>query len=96
MNIAPLALLLMILWLFSPDKQLFAIASVLLLFLAKASWRHDEPKIIFFGVIFYWLTVCTLMFYGIFVGKPMIELSQTPSTFIYTTNLALFATLTYS
>ena len=53
MNIAPLALLLMILWLFSPDKQLFAIASVLLLFLAKASWRHDEPKIIFFGVIFY-------------------------------------------
>ncbi len=96
MNIAPLALVLSILWLFSPDKQLFGIASALLVFLAKISWRHDEPKIIFFGVCFFWMTVCTLMIYGIFFNRTMIELTQTPTTFIYTTYLALFATLVYS
>jgi len=95
MNILPLAFLLGALWLFSPDKQLFAFASVLLLFLAKKSWRHDEPKIIFFGMTFYWLTVCTLLVYGIFFNKPMVELTGTPSTFIYTTYLALFATFCY-
>lgn len=96
MKVAPLAIVLVILWLFSPDKQLFGIAAVLLVFLAKASWRHDEPKIIFFGVCFYWLTVCALMIYGIFFEHPMIELTQTPTTFIYTTYLALIATLVYS
>lgn len=96
MNIPLLAFSLIILWMFSPDKQLFAVASILLIFLAKKSWRHDEPKIIFFGVTFYWLTVCTLMIYGIFFGKPMTELTQTPQTFIYTTYLALLATLCYS
>lgn len=96
MNVAPLAFFLAALWMFSPDKQLFGIAAILLIILAKASWRHDEPKIIFFGVCFYWMTVCTLMLYGIFFSRPMIELTLVPSTFIYTTYLALFATLIYS
>ncbi len=96
MNIAPLVFVLGILWLFSPDKQLFGTAAILLVFLAKASWRHDEPKIIFFGVCFYWMTVCTLMIYGIFFHRPMIELTDVPSTFIYTIYLSLFATLIYS
>lgn len=95
MNIAILAFSLVILWLFSPDKQLFAVASMLLIFLAKKSWRHDEPKIIFFGVIFYWLTVCALMIYGIFFNKPMIEMTDAPTTFIYTTYLSLLATFCY-
>ena len=96
MNVAPLAFLLIILWLFSPDKQLFGVASVLLVVLAKMSWRHDEPKIIFLGVCFYWMTVCALMVYGIFFKIPMIELTQVPSTFIYTTYHALIATFCYS
>ena len=95
MNIAILAFSLVILWLFSPDKQLFAVASILLIFLARKSWRHDEPKIIFFGVIFYWLTVCALMIYGIFFNKPMIEMTDAPTTFIYTTYLSLLATFCY-
>lgn len=96
MNVVPLSLALLALWIFSPDKQLFGVSSLLLLFLAKFSWRHDEPKIIFFGVCFYWLTVCALMIYGIFFNKPMVELTQTPSTFIYTTYLALFSAFVYS
>lgn len=96
MNIIPLAFALIILWLFSPDKQLFGLSAILLVFLAKASWRDNEPKIIFFGVIFYWMTVCTLMVYGIFFNKPMIELTLTPTTFIYTSYLSLLATLCYS
>ena len=96
MNVAPLAFFLIILWLFSPDKQLFGVAAILLVVLAKASWRHDEPKIIFLGVCFYWMTVCALMVYGIFFKIPMIELTQVPSTFIYTSYLALLATFCYS
>ncbi len=95
MNIIPLAFVLFVFWIFSPDKTLFAVASVLLLFLAKFSWRRDEPKIIFFGVVFYWMTVCTLLLYGAFFSKRMIELTSTPDTFIYTTYLALFATFCY-
>ena len=96
MNVAPLAFVLIALWMFSPDKQLFGVASLLLIFLAKSSWRHDEPKIIFFGVAFYWMTVCTLMIYGIFFNRPMVELTQVSSTFIYTSYLALFSTFIYS
>ena len=55
-----------------------------------------NQKIIFFGVCFYWMTVCTLMIYGIFFSRPMIELTLVPSTFIYATYLALFATLVYT
>lgn len=96
MNVIPLAIGLIILWVFSPDKQLFGISAILLVFLAKLSWRKDEPKIIFIGVVSYWLSVCTLMIYGVYYNKPMVELTQTPSTFIYTTYLALGATFCYS
>jgi len=94
-NTLPLIVILVVLFLFSPDKQLFAISSVLLVFLVKKAWRENEPKIIFFGTIFYWLTVCTLMLYGTVFNKQMIELTISPSTFIYTTYLALVATFVY-
>src|SRR3954447_14884217 len=94
-NLSLLAFVLLMLVLFSPDKQLFACASILLVFLVKSSWRDNEPKIIFLGVIFYWLTVCTLMLYGIFFSTPMIDLTLSPGTFIYTTYLALFGTFCY-
>lgn len=96
MNLAPIALILFSLWVFSPDKQLFAIASVLLLFLINFSWRKNEPKIIFFGAISYWLTVCTLMIFGVFYNRPMTDLTLTANTFVYTTYLALTATFLYS
>lgn len=94
-NMTPVVFIVGILWMFSPDKQLFAIAAMLLLFLVKFSWREDEPKIVFLGMIFYWLSVCTLMIYGIFFNKPMIESTLSPDTFIYTTYLALFANFCY-
>lgn len=74
---------------------MFAVASLVLIYLIKNGWRENEPKIIFLGVIFYWLTVCTLMLYGIFFNKPMTELTLAPTTFVYTTYLALFATFCY-
>lgn len=95
MNIPPLAFFLFFIWLFSPDKQLFAIAAVLLIYLISLSWRKNEPKIIFFGAISYWLTVCTLMMFGAFYNRPMIELTLTPNTFIFTTYLSLLATFIY-
>jgi hypothetical protein len=95
MNLAPFIFLLSALWMFSPDKVLFAVASALVIFLAKLSWRDNEPKIIFFGMVFYWLTVCTLLVYGAVFRIPMEELTDTPTTFIYTTYLSLFATFCY-
>src|SRR3954469_12923598 len=94
-NLSPLVFILAILCLLSPDKLMFAVASIVLLYVMKNGWRENEPKIIFLGVISYWLTVCTLMLYGIFLNKPMIELTLTPGTFIYTTYLALIATFCY-
>jgi hypothetical protein len=82
-------------WLFSPDKQLFFFASLLLLYLIKLSWRDNEPKIAFLGVLSYWLTVCTLLIYGVFFNVKMIDLTKTPETFIYTTYLAMIATFFY-
>jgi hypothetical protein len=94
-NLRPLVLALFCLWLFSPDKDLFALSAILLLFLVKFSWRKNEPKIIFLGVVFYWLTVCTLLLYGVFFNRPMVSLTTTPETFVYTTYLALTATFFY-
>jgi len=94
-NLSPIILVLLLLWLFSPDKQLFGLSCLLLIFLVRFGWRSDEPKIIFLGVLSYWLTVCTLMIYGLVFNKPMIELTLTPETFIYTTYLALIATFCY-
>lgn len=95
MRLDILAFILFCLWLFSPDKEIFGVACVLMLFLAKKGWREDEPKVILFGMIFYWLTVCTLMIYGIFFHKHLVDLTETPDTFVYTTYLALFATFVY-
>ncbi len=94
-NIQGLALLLCVLFIFSPDKVLFGIASLLFLFIAKFTWRDNEPKILFLGMLFYWLTVCTLLVYGALFNKPMIEQTLSPETFVFTTYLALIATFVY-
>ena len=90
-----LGLILSILFIFSPDKELFALAAVLLLFLVKFSWRDNEPKVLFIGVILYWCTVCTLLVYGAFFNEPLIGQTLTPNTFVFTTYLALIATFVY-
>jgi len=94
-KLAPLVFILAVLWLFSPDKQLFAVSCALLLFLVKHSWRENEPKVVFLGIVLYWLTVCTLLLYGVIFNRPMVELTLTPETFVYTTYLALTATFFY-
>ncbi len=83
------------LFIFSPDKGLFALASAVLLFLIRFSWRDNEPKVLFIGMLFYWLMVCTLLIYGAVFDKPMIKQTLAEDTFIYTTYLALIATVVY-
>ncbi len=94
-NLPVLVLVLSILFMFSPDKELFGIASIILLFFAQYAWRDNEPKIIFLGMLFYWLTVCALLVYGAIFNKPLIEQTLSPKTFIYTTYLAMIATFVY-
>lgn len=95
-NLSIPALILCGLFILSPDKELFATASVVLLFLMKFSWRDNEPKVLFIGMIFYWLTVCTLLVYGAVFNKPMIQQTLVPDTFVFTTYLALAATFVYN
>lgn len=90
------AIILSTLLLLSPDKLLFGISSLLLLFLVKNSWRDNEPKVVFIGLIFYWLMVCTLLVYGAIFDKPMIQQTLAPTTFIFTTYLALVACFVYA
>jgi len=90
-----LTLILSILFILSPDKELFAISALLLIFIAKYSWRDNEPKVLCLGMVFYWLMVCTLLVYGAIFNKPMIKQTLTPGTFIFTTYLALIAMFVY-
>lgn len=80
----------------SPDKTLFAIASLVLLFICKYGWRNNEPKVVFIGFVFYWLTVGTLLLFGSIFDKPMLQQTLAPDTFIFTTYLALTATFVYA
>src|SRR5678815_332111 len=94
-NLPVLILVLCLLFIFSPDKELFSVAAIVLIFIAKYTWRDNEPKIIFLGMLFYWLMVCTLLVYGAIFNKRMIEQTTSPDTFIFTTYLALIATFAY-
>ncbi len=95
-NLTGLSILLGCILILSPDKLMFAIASLLLLYIVKFSWRDNEPKILFIGLAFYWMTVCTLLLFGAVFNKPMIQQTLTPATFIYTTYLGMLAAFFYS
>lgn len=94
-NLPVLGIALCILFIFSPDKELFAVASIILVFIAKYTWRDNEPKILFLGMVFYWLTVCALLVYGVVFNKPLIEETLIPETFIFATYLGMIATFVY-
>lgn len=65
--------------------------SLLSLYLAyKLFWRTYEPKVIFFGVVLYWVSITIKLFYGDFLGYNYEDLSSSKNI-IQTTYYSLIA-----
>ncbi len=91
-----LFLLIALLFIFFSTQPLLLIYSFTLLFLLyKLFWRANEPKVIFVGLAFFWLSIVVKVFYADIVGVLYEDLSLSPrileSTFIALIALLLFA-----
>lgn len=89
-------LLVALLLIFSSAQPLLVLYSFGLLFmLYKLFWRANEPKVIFVGLAFFWLSIVVKVFYADIVGVLYEDLSLSPrileSTFIALIALLLFA-----
>ncbi|MDB5248355.1 MAG: hypothetical protein JWQ40_2749 [Segetibacter sp.] len=60
-----------------PLLMAFAIATVFVIY--KFFWKRDQPKVIFFGLVLFWLTIIVKLFYADFIGISFTELSISPN-----------------
>lgn len=91
-----LFLLIALLFIFFSAQPLLLVYSFALLFLIyKLFWRANEPKIIFVGLAFFWLSIVVKVFYADIVGVLYEDLSLSPliveTTFIALIGLLVFA-----
>lgn len=62
---------------------------------SKLFWRDNEPKVLFFALAMFWLTITVKLFYAIYAGVPYESLSNS-ANIIDTTYSALFAFVFFS
>lgn len=91
-----LFLLIALLFIFFSAQPLLLIYSFALLFLIyKLFWRANEPKVIFVGLAFFWLSIVVKVFYADIVGVLYEDLSLSP-LIVETTFLALIGLLVFA
>ncbi len=85
-----------LLFIFFSAQPLLLLYSFALLFLIyKFFWRANEPKVIFVGLVFFWLSIVVKIFYADIVGLLYEDLSISPKI-VETTFVALIALLVFS
>lgn len=91
-----LFLLIALLFIFFSAQPLLLIYSFALLFLIyRLFWRANEPKVIFVGLAFFWLSIVVKVFYADIVGVLYEDLSLSP-LIVETTFLALIGLLVFA
>jgi hypothetical protein len=91
-----LYLFIAILFIFFSAQPFLVLCSFILLFIIfKLFWNSKEPKVIFVGLAFFWLSIVTKVFYADIVGVSYESLSIS-SRILETTFIALISLLVFS
>jgi hypothetical protein len=91
-----LFILIALLFIFFSAQPLLLIYSFALLFiLYKLFWRANEPKVIFVGLVFFWISIVIKVLYADIVGVLYEDLSLSPQI-VETTFIALIALLVFA
>lgn len=80
---------------FSAQPLLVFYSLALLFILYKLFWRAGEPKVLFIGLAYFWLSIVVKIFYADFVGLKYEDLSLSYKI-VETTFLALIALLVFA
>ncbi len=79
----------------SNQPVLMACAILSYIVVGRNFWKPGEPKTIFFGLTFFWLSISIKLFYAIYAGVTYESLSRAPNI-IYTTYVSLVGFLAFS
>lgn len=80
--------------LLSDQPVLMAVSILSYVSIIKLFWKDDEPKIIFFGLTMFWLSITIKLFYAIYAGVNYESLSKS-SNIVSTTYSALLSFVMY-
>jgi hypothetical protein len=79
----------------SNQPVLMACAILSYIVVGRNFWKPGEPKTIFFGLTFFWLSISIKLFYAIYAGVTYESLSRS-SNIIYTTYISLIGFFAFS
>jgi hypothetical protein len=80
---------------FSAHPLLMFFSFTLLFIIYKYFWRTNEPKVIFLGLLLFWLSIVVKLFYADIVGVRYEDLSISP-LIVESTYIALFSLLVFT
>ena len=80
--------------LLSNQPVLMAVALMSYVIIGRLFWREGEPKVLFFGITLFWLSISIKLFYAIYNGVPYESLSNA-ANIVDTTYSALIAFVVY-
>ena len=81
--------------LLSNQPVLMACAILSYIIVGRNFWKDGEPKTIFFGLTFFWLSISIKLFYAIYAGVTYESLSKTPNI-VHTTYVSLVGFLVFA
>lgn len=81
--------------LLSNQPVLMACSILSYIIVGRNFWKDGEPKTLFFGLTFFWLTISIKLFYAIYADVPYESLSKAPNI-IYTTYVSLLGYLIFA
>ncbi len=81
--------------LMSNQPVLMAFAVLSYIIVGRNFWKAGEPKTIFFGLTFFWLSISIKLFYAIYANVPYESLSRAPNI-IHTTYVSLIGFLAFA